>query len=143
MIAPERVAVSWFWAKEVLVGSGGLGVSRIFPENLPPQALLSPFSPLFLPLHLSFNSLTFQNPLSNSLDPAFYRLFYPYHSFFPPPTPFYLPQPFLSPLSDPLRTPPESLHKLPKRPKIALFSPFRGFPLKPLKGPKTPFLGPF
>jgi len=39
----------WFWAKEVLVGSGGLGVSRIFPENLPPQALLPPLSTPFSP----------------------------------------------------------------------------------------------
>ena len=39
----------WFWAKEVLVGSGGLGVPETFPENLPPQALHHPFPPLFLP----------------------------------------------------------------------------------------------
>jgi len=36
----------WFWAKEVLVGSGGLGVSRNFPGKSSPS---SPFSTLFTP----------------------------------------------------------------------------------------------
>jgi len=39
----------WFWVKEVLVGSGGLGVSRNFPgkssPSSPPPTLSTPFSP--------------------------------------------------------------------------------------------------
>ena len=71
----------WFWAKEVLVGSGGLGVSRIFPENLPPQALPPPFSPPFLPSTLSSKSSSPQTPPSNFLEQASISLFYPPPSF--------------------------------------------------------------
>ena len=61
----------WFWAKEVLIGSGGLGVSRNFPENLPPQALLSPFPPFFSPRLFSANLFIPQNPSLTSLDQVF------------------------------------------------------------------------
>jgi len=129
----------WFWAKEVLVGSGGLGVSRIFQENLPPQALpnpLHPFSPPRpLPPILPPSNTSLQ--LSSS---GLYQPLLPSLPFFPPPTPFFHPQTFLRPLSDLLRTPSESLHRVPKRPFLGLF---RGFPPKPPKGPKYPFLGPF
>jgi len=70
----------WFWAKEVFVGSGGLGVSRIFPENLPPQALTTPFHPFFSPSTLSSNSSSPQTPPSNSLEQAL-SPFYPFFFF--------------------------------------------------------------
>jgi len=130
----------WFWAKEVLVGSGGLGVSRIFPENLPPQALHSPPSPLFLPLTLSFNPSTPQTPPSNSLAQAFTALTTLLPSFFS--SNFFLPP--QCPLLDPLRTPSEFLigspQKAQKQPFLGLF---RGTPKTPKKGLKTPFLTPF
>jgi len=75
------VAVPLFWAKEVLVGSGGLGVSRIFPENLPPQALHHPFSPLFLPLA---PFLQFFLPLNASLQLSSSGLYQPLLPSYPP-----------------------------------------------------------
>ena len=132
----------WFWAKEVLVGSGGLGVSRISRKIFPLKPFY-PFSPLFLPSTLSFNSLTPQNSPRNSLDQACspFLLLFP---FFPPLQP--LPFSFSSSLgpyrtsSEHLRNPSIGSPKGPKRPFLGLF---RGFPPKPLKGLKTPFLGPF
>ena len=54
----------WFWAKEVLVGSGGLGVSRNFPGKSSPSSLSQPLFPLFLP---SRPFLQFLHPSKPSL----------------------------------------------------------------------------
>jgi len=54
----------WFLAKEVLVGSGGLGVSRNFPGKSSPS---SPDSSFFSPLPLVFTFASSQTLPSNSL----------------------------------------------------------------------------
>jgi len=117
----------WFWAKEVLVGSGGLGISRIFPENLPPQALISPFNPFFSPSTPFSNSFTPQNPLSTSLDQAA-SPFLPLLPSFSSSVPFLFPlSPFLGPyrtLTEHLRNPSIGPPKGPKKPKTAFFRSF-------------------
>ena len=122
------------------------GFPETFPENLPPQAPFNPFPPFFLPLTPSSNSSTPQNPPSNSLD----QILSPSLPFLPP---FYPSSPFPSPLSPFLtlyrtlsehpRNPSIWSLKDPKRPKRPFLGLFGGFPPKPSKGPKYPFLGPF
>jgi len=102
----------WIWR------SGGFpnfpGKSSPSSPSLP---LSTPFSP---PSTLSSNSSSPQTPPSNSLDQASISPFYLFPSFF---LICLLPTSPRS-LSDLLRTPPESLHRVPKRPKTALFRPF-------------------
>ena len=114
-----------FQAKEVLVGSGGLGVSRIFPENLPPQALLPSFLPFFLPLTLPSNSFTLKR-LPSTLQARPKKPFLPQN-------PFSVCFPLLSPLLDPFRTPSESLHRVPQKAQNSPFQAFLGVPQKPPK----------
>jgi len=72
----------WFLAKEVLVGSGGLGVSRIFPENLPPQAFLPSFPSLFLPLDPFLQFSLPLNALLQLFRPGQKSLYYPQNPLF-------------------------------------------------------------
>jgi len=116
--------------RSLVLGEGGpcrIWRSRGFP-NFPgkssPSSPYSPFPPLFLPLD-SF--LQFLHPSKPSLHLSRSGFFAPSTL----PTLFFLLQPLssspqlpLRPLSDPLRTPPESLHRFLKRPKTALFRPF-------------------
>ena len=140
MIAPEWVAVSGFGRRRSLSDLAVWGFPETFPENLPPQALPTPFHPFFSPSTLSPNSFTPKTPPSNSLAPTFISLCYP-------PTLLFSPNSFPS-SQVPYRTSSEHLRdpsigspqKAPKRPFLGLFM---GFPPKPLKGSKTPFLGPF
>jgi len=124
VIAPEWVAVSGFGRRRSLSDLTVWGFPETFPENLPPQALLSPFSPLFLPLNLLLQFLHPSNTslhLSRSgliaLSTLLTLFFLPRHS------PFLL-QPFLRPLLDPIRTPSESLDRSFKRSQKAQNSPF-------------------
>jgi len=80
----------WFWAKEVLVGSGGLGVSRNFPGKSSPS---SPSPPFFFLSTPSSNSFAPQNPSSNSLD----QDFSPFLPFYPLFSPIFLFLPFTPP----------------------------------------------
>ena len=92
-LAPRQ----WLLAKEVLVGSGGLGVSRIFPENLPPQALPNPFHSFFSLSPLSSNSSSPQTPPSNSLEQAYISLSTLASPSFSSFSPFLSLRPFLGP----------------------------------------------
>ena len=100
------------------------GFPETFPENLPPQALLSPPQPCFLPLdHL----LQFLHPSKPSLHLSRSGLFTLSTSlthFFPSSTP----STSLSPILGPYQTPSEHLRNpsmgSPKGPKTALFRPF-------------------
>ena len=143
MIAPEWVAVSGFGRRRSLSDLAVWGFPETFPENLPPQALSSSFSP-------PRPSPPIPSPSNTSLQLSRSGLF----TLSTLPTPFFLLQtlsfslqPFLSPLSDPLRTPSESLHRVPQKalkgPKRPFLGLFRGFPKTPQKGLKTPFLTPF
>ena len=133
----------WFWAKEVLVGSGGLGVSRIFPENLPPQAFLSPPQPPFLSLDPFLQSLHPLNPSLHLSRSGLFTLSTLHVLFFLLLTPSYLLQPFPRPLLDLFRTPPESLHRVPQKPLKGPFQAFLGVFPYPQKGLKTPLFRPF
>jgi len=109
-----------------------------------------PFSPLFLPLYLRLQFLHPSKPslqLSRSGFSPFLSLLPPFSSLYPLPT-------HSTPFLDPYRTPSETLRnpslEPPKGPKKALKGPkrpflglFMGFPLKPPKGLKYPFLDPF
>ena len=124
MIAPEWVAVSSFWRRRSLSRLAVWRFPETFPENLPPQALISPPQPFFLPSTLPANSFTPQTPPPNSLEQAYISLLSPLH----PPlfsfTPFFTLTPFLGPYwvpSERLRNP--SIGSL-KGPKTALFRPF-------------------
>jgi len=136
VIAPEWVAVSGFGRRRSLSDLAVWGFPETFPENLPPQAHLSPFSPphpflqFFLPSNASLQ-------LSSS---GLYQSSLPSYTPFSPPNPFLPPQGPYRTLSEHLRNPSIGSPKSPKRPFLGLF---RGFPPKPLKGPKYPFLGPF
>ena len=129
MIAPERVAVSSFGRRRSLSDLVVWWFPETFPENLPPQALLSPFSSLFLLFTLF---LQFLHPSKPSLQLSRSGFF----AFSTPPTSFFLL--FTLPtllqsslaLSDPLRTPSESLHRVPQK---AQKQPFLGVPPKPPK----------
>jgi len=126
----------WFWAKKVLVGSGGLGVSRNFPGKSSPSSPYFPSFPLFLPLT---PFLQFFLPSNASLQLSSSGLHQPLLPFLLPFLSFdlFLPtQGRYWPLSEHPRNPSIG----PKRLFLGLF---KGFPPKPLKGPKTPFLGPF
>jgi len=113
----------WFWAKEVLVGSGGLGVSRNFPGKSSPS---SPFFTLPTPFSPLDPFLQFFHPLNASLQLSRAGLYQPFLPSHPSFSSFNL----LRPLSDLLRTPPESLHRVSQRPQKALF---RGTPQNPPK----------
>jgi len=120
VIAPEWVAVSGFGRKRSLSDLAVWGFPefsrKIFP--LKPSFLLP--NPFFSPSTLSFNSSTPKTSSSNSLAQVFISPRYP-------PTLFFSSQPLPTssrPLSDLLRTPPESLHRVLKRPQKALFRPF-------------------
>ena len=127
MIAPEWVAVPLFWAKEVLVGSGGLGVSRNFPGKSSPSSPSFPLSPLFLPLD-PFLQFFLPSNASLQLSRSAHSPFLPFSPSFFFPEPF-LPSfsPFLGPyqtLSEHLRNPSIGPPKGPKRPQKAPNSPF-------------------
>ena len=114
----------WFWAKEVLVGSGGLGVSRNFPGKSSPSSLPNPFSPIFLPFDPLLQFLHPSKPsrhLSRSGCIALSTLFtlFFFLRFLPCPL-----SPFLSPYRTLPRTPSESLHRTSKRPQKAQNSSF-------------------
>ena len=143
MIAPERVAVSGFGRRRSLSDLAVWGFPETFPENLPPQALPTPFSPFFLPLDPSSNSFAPQTPPFNSLEQACISPFYPSLPSFFSFSPFLPLRPFLGPYrtsSEHLRNP--SIGSL-KGPKTALFRPFRGIPKNPQKGAKNPLFDPF
>jgi len=127
VIAPEWVAVSGFGRRSSLSDLAVWGFPETFPENLPPQALRHPFSPIFLPSPSSSNSFTPQNPPSNSLE----RVISPFlpltHLFLLLRTPLSPPSHFLVPyrtLSEHLRNPSIGPPKGPKRSKTAVFRPF-------------------
>jgi len=101
----------WFWAKEVLVGSGGLGVSRNFPGKSSPSSPSPYLSTLFSPLAPFLQFFHPKTPPPNTLVQAFVSPCYLPYPLFPPLNPSYL----LNSLLDPLRTPSESLHKVPKK----------------------------
>ena len=107
-----------------------------FPEF---SRKIFPLKPFFtLPNHFFSSSTLYFNP-SSPQTPPFNSLGQAKKAFLPPKTLFSL-HSLLKPLSALLRTPSESLHRVPKRPFLGLF---RGFPPKPPKGLKYPFLGPF
>jgi len=119
VIAPEWVAVSGFGRRRSLSDLAVWGFPEIFPENLPPQALLSPFSPHFLSLDLSSNSSSSQTPPFNSLAQTFISPCYP-------PTLLVLLQTLSYPLKSPIGSPPNTSGIPPYGPKS---------PQKSLKGP--------
>ena len=119
-LAPRQ----WLLAKEVLVASGGLGVSRNFPGKSSPS---SPSPPFFTPFLLLNPFLQFPHPSKPSLQLSRLGLL-PLST---PPTSFFLLQnlpysfqPLHRPLLNPLRTPSESLHRISKRPFLGLFRVF-------------------
>ena len=117
----------WFWAKGVLVESGGLGVSRNFPGKSSPSSPSQPFSPLFLPLDHYLQFFLPSNAFLQHSRSGLYQPLLPPLPSFPPPILSFSLQPLLSPLSDPLRTlrnPSIGSPKVPKRPFLGLF---RGF----------------
>ena len=139
MIAPEWVAVSSFGRRRSLSDLAVWGFPETFPENLPPQALLPPFPPLFLLLD---PFLQFFFPSNASLQLSSSDLYQPLLPSYPP---FFLKP--LPTLSSPLWTSSEHLRNpsvgSPKRPKRPFLGHFGSFPPKPQKGLKYPFLGPF
>jgi len=102
------------------------GFPETFPENLPPQASLSPPQPLFLPSPLSQFFLPSNTSLQRSSS-GLYQPLLPSYPPFSPPNPF-LPQGPYRILSGHLRNP--SIGS-PKRPFLSLF---RGFRLTLKKG---------
>ena len=137
---PKGCKICSLFAKEVLVGSGGLGVSRNFPGKSSPSSPSQPFTTLFSPLD---PCLQFFHPSNTSLQlfrAGLYQPFLPLYPFFPPPTlPFSL-GPYRTP-SEHLRNP--SLGSPPKGPKRPFLGIFRGFPPNPPKGAKNPLFRPF
>jgi len=124
VIAPEWVAVSGFGRRRSLSDLAVWGVSRNFPGKSSPSSPSFPFSPLFLPHDLLLQFLPPSKPslqLSRSglfplsTSPTLFLLLRT------PLSPF---QPFLRSLSDPLRTPLESLPKASKKSQKAKNGPF-------------------
>ena len=131
--------------RSLVLGEGGpcriwrSGGFPNFPGKSSPSSPSHPFPPFFSPSTLSSNSFAPQTPPSNSLEQAlsaFSTLSSLLFLFLPLPT-------SLRPLSDPFRTPPESLHRVPKRPKQPFLGLFRGIPKTPQKGAKNPLFDPF
>ena len=117
VIAPEWVAVSSFGRRRSLSDLAVWGFPEIFPENLPPQALLSSLLTPFLPLDYFLQFFHPQTPSFNSLTQAVI-------------SPCYLPYPLFPPLT--LLSPYRTLSEHLRNPSIGS-----------LKGPKMPFLGLF
>jgi len=114
----------WFLAKEVLVGSGGLGVSRNFPGKSSPS---SPFPPFSTPFSPPWSLPPILPPSKPSLQLSRSGLF----AFSTPPNLFFLlrtllslPQSFLSPPSESFRNPSESLYRPSKSPLKVQKGPF-------------------
>ena len=111
-----------------------------FPGKSSPSSPSHPFLPLFLLLAPFLKFIHLSKPfhqLSRTGLIALSTLFFFLQTL------SYLPQPFLRSLLDLLRTPSESLHRVPKGPKQPFLGLFRGTPKTPKKGLKTPFLTPF
>ena len=124
MIAPEWVAVSSFGRRRSLSDLAVWGFPENFPENLPPQAILSLSSPLFLLLNPFLQFLLPSNAFLQLFRTGQKSLSYPQSPLFPS---------FLS--LGPYRTPSEYLRNpsigSPKRPFLGLF---KVFPLPSKKG---------
>jgi len=112
VIAPEWVAVSGFGRRKSLSDLAVWGFPEFSRKIFPLKPFISPLHSFFSPSTLSSNSFSPQTPPFNSLEQAFISPFYSLKPLFllqTPPT-------SSRPLSDLLRTPPESLHKVSQRP---------------------------
>jgi len=139
--------------RSLVLGEGGpcrVWRSRGFPKLSRKIFPLKPFPPIVTPFSPPRPPPQFLHPSKPSLQLSRLGLL-PLST---PPTSFFLLQnlpysfqPLHRPLLNPLRTPSESLNRVPKRPQKAQKQPFlglfRGTPKTPKKGLRTPFLTPF